>query len=54
MKKDREQRPKLKLCRESIQLLESAGLNAARGGASGEDCSIGTGCISCRICTTTV
>jgi hypothetical protein len=52
MKKDREHRAKLKLCRESIQLLESSGLNAARGASGGEDCSIGSGCITCR-CTTT-
>lgn len=57
MKKELKNVTKLKLRRESIQLLER-GLQTVRGAIlpSGEDCSIGgSGCISCRIphCTTT-
>jgi|GEM_PF-5586109 len=53
MKKEVKVRAKLTLRRESIQMLEG-GLQNARG-ASGEDCSIGSGCVSCHIphCTTT-
>jgi hypothetical protein len=45
--------PKLKLSRESIQLLDR-GLGTVKGLSGGEDCSIGSGCISCHIphCTT--
>ena len=53
MKKEIKVRAKLTLRRESIQMLEG-GLQSVRG-ASGEDCSIGSGCFSCHIphCTTT-
>lgn len=55
MKKQLRLRTKLTL-RESIQVLEG-GLQGVRGAylPSGEDCSIGSGCISCHIphCTTT-
>jgi hypothetical protein len=53
MKKKLQVSAKLQLCRESIQLLEG-GLRSVKG-LSGEDCSIGSGCVSCRIprCTTT-
>jgi hypothetical protein len=56
MKKEIKVRAKLTLRRESIQMLEG-GLQRARGAylPSGEDCSIGSGCVSCHIphCTTT-
>jgi hypothetical protein len=55
MKKELRNGTKLKLRRESIQLLENGGLPQVRG-ASGEDCSIGSGCASCHIphCTTAI
>jgi hypothetical protein len=56
MKKQLKVRTKLTLRRESIQVLEG-GLPGVRGAylPSGEDCSIGSGCVSCHIphCTTT-
>lgn len=54
MKKEAKVRAKLTLRRESIQML-AGGLRQARGAylPSGEDCSIGTGCLSCHITHTT-
>jgi len=54
MKKERKGREKLILRRESIQALDS-GLRVAGGylpASGGEDCSIGSGCLSCHLATT--
>jgi hypothetical protein len=49
MKKKMQGNAKLQLNRESIQLLDG-GLESVKG-LSGEDCSIGTVCITCHITT---
>lgn len=53
MKKDEKKRARLVLSRESIQVLDGVlKLAGANLPASGEDCSLGTGCIQCRLTTT--
>jgi len=50
MKKEAKKPAKLTLCRESIHRLEGD-LRQVRGASGGEDCSIGSVCITCH-CTT--